>query len=248
MSTATRSGRSGKSLSEEVRPAEMLEGRVMSKAARIGVLAMQGDVAEHVAALRRAGAQPVEVRLPGDLEDLAGLVIPGGESTTIGKLLAEWQVLDPLRRAIERGFPVWGTCAGAILLAKDVRDALPGQPLLGVMEITVRRNAFGRQVQSFEIDLDVPAVGKRPYHAVFIRAPKIEAVGPGAEVLARLPDGTIVAARQGHLLATSFHPELTGDLRFHRLFLRMATEPPGKSSAGQAGAGTPVSAGETSRA
>jgi 5'-phosphate synthase pdxT subunit len=187
----------------------------------VGVLALQGDVAEHAAALAAAGATPAEVRLPGDLQGLAGLIIPGGESTTIGKLLAEWGLLAPLRREIAAGFPVWGTCAGAILLARDVRDALPGQPLLQVMDIAVRRNAFGRQVQSFETLLDVPALGERPFPAVFIRAPKIEAVGPGAEVLARLPDGTIVAARQGHLLATSFHPELTADGRLHALFLAM---------------------------
>jgi 5'-phosphate synthase pdxT subunit len=183
-------------------------------------------VAEHAAALRRAGATPVEVRLPRDLAGLAGLIIPGGESTTIGKLLAEWGLLAPLRERIAAGFPVWGTCAGAILLAKEVRDALPGQPLLSVMDIAVRRNAFGRQVQSFETHLDVPALGRPPFPAVFIRAPKIERAGPGAEVLARLPDGAIVAARQGHLLATAFHPELTADGRLHALFVAMAAAAP----------------------
>ena len=183
---------------------------------------MQGDFAEHAAAVRRAGAEPVEVRLPEHLEGLVGLIIPGGESTTIGKLLREYGLLEPLRERASSGFPVWGTCAGAILLAKEVRDALPGQPVLGVMDIAVRRNAFGRQVQSFETELDVPALGAAPFPAVFIRAPKIEAAGPRAEVLARLPDGTIVAARQGHLLATAFHPELTADARFHRLFVGMA--------------------------
>jgi 5'-phosphate synthase pdxT subunit len=188
----------------------------------IGVLAMQGDFAEHASALRAAGAEPREVRLPADLDGVDGLIIPGGESTTIGKLLREWRLIEPLRDAIAHGLPVWGTCAGAILLANKVRDALPGQPLLDVMDIAVRRNAFGRQVQSFEAPLVVPALGSAPFPAVFIRAPKIEAAGPDVEVLATLDDGTIVAARQDHLLATSFHPELTPDPRFHRLFVEMA--------------------------
>lgn len=183
------------------------------------MLAVQGDVAEHAAALRRAGADPVEVRRPADLVGLAGLIIPGGESTAIGKLLVEWGLMAPLRDRIGRGLPAWGTCAGAILLARDVTDALPGQPLLGVMDIVVRRNAFGRQVQSFETELDVPVLGRKPVPAVFIRAPKIESVGAGVEVLARLDDGTIAAARQGALLVTAFHPELTPDGRFHELFV-----------------------------
>jgi 5'-phosphate synthase pdxT subunit len=186
------------------------------------VLALQGDVAEHAAALRRAGAAPVEVRLPEQLRGLDGLIIPGGESTAVGKLLVEWGLLEPLRERIAGGLPVWGTCAGAILLATDVRDALPGQPLLRVLDVAVRRNAFGRQAQSFETTLDVPLLGREPFPAVFIRAPRIEAVGEGVEVLARLPEGTVVAARQGPLLATAFHPELTGDDRFHRLFVASA--------------------------
>jgi pyridoxal 5'-phosphate synthase pdxT subunit len=190
---------------------------------RVGVLALQGDVAEHAAALRRVGATAVEVRRPAQLVGLRGLVIPGGESTTIGKLLAEWGLLHPLRERIAGGLPVWGTCAGAILLAKEVRDALPGQPLLGVMDLDVRRNAFGRQAQSFETALDVPRLGGAPFPAIFIRAPLIEAVGTEVEVLARLPQGTIVAARQGRLLATAFHPELSADDRFHRLFADLAT-------------------------
>lgn len=195
---------------------------------RIGVLALQGDFAEHVAMLRRIGADAVEVRLPQELEGLAGLIIPGGESTTIGKLAVAFGLLEPLRE-FAQARPVWGTCAGAIFLSRDARR---DQPLLGVMDITVARNAFGRQVDSFEIDLDVPALlhadnGRpRPFHAVFIRAPLIESVGPGVEVLARLPEGQasgrIVAARQGLRLATSFHPELTGDDRFHRYFLSLA--------------------------
>jgi 5'-phosphate synthase pdxT subunit len=183
---------------------------------------VQGDFAEHAAALERAGAEPVEVRLPAALAGLAGLIIPGGESTTIGKLMVQWGLFEPLREQIRRGLPVWGTCAGAILLANDVQDALPGQPLLGVMDISVRRNAFGRQVQSFETDLEVPALGPTPVPAVFIRAPKIQSVGVGVDILARLDDGTIAAVRQGDVLATSFHPELTPDNRFHRYFAGMA--------------------------
>jgi 5'-phosphate synthase pdxT subunit len=190
------------------------------------VLALQGDFAEHAASLRAAGASAREVRLPRDLDGLDGLIIPGGESTSIGKLLVEWRLMEPIHERIDQGFPVWGTCAGAILLAKDVLGALPGQPLLRVMDIAVRRNAFGRQVQSFETDLDVPALGRQPFPAVFIRAPKIESVGPHAEVVASLDDRTVVAARQDHLLATSFHPELTGDARFHKLFVDMTRATP----------------------
>ncbi len=196
---------------------------------RIGVLALQGDFAEHIVMLRRLDAEGVEVRLPEHLVGLDGLIIPGGESTTIGKLATRWGLMEPLRD-FGRAKPIWGTCAGAIFLSKDAhRD----QPLLGLMDITVARNAFGRQVDSFEIGLDVPALAKPTelraaqdgvplFHAVFIRAPLIETVGAGVEVLARLADGRIVAARQGHLLATSFHPELTGDARFHRYFLSLA--------------------------
>jgi pyridoxal 5'-phosphate synthase pdxT subunit len=200
--------------------------------ARFGVLALQGDFAEHAAMLRRLGHTVVEVRQPAELAGLDGLIIPGGESTTIGKLAVEYGLIDPLRQ-FAAGKPVWGTCAGAIFLSGDAhRD----QPLLGLMDITVARNAFGRQVDSFETNLDVPALAEapspaapangnhtaKPFHAVFIRAPLIERVGPGVEVLARLDDGRIVAARQGHWLATSFHPELTGDDRFHRLFAALA--------------------------
>lgn len=203
---------------------------------KIGVLALQGAFAEHAAMLRRLGHEPVEVRLPRDLEGLEGLIIPGGESTTIGKLAVEWGLMEPIRALAARK-PVWGTCAGAIFLSRDVRRQ---QPLLNLMDITVERNAFGRQVDSFEIDLEVPALAgveappgehnghsaqaAEPFHALFIRAPLIASVGPEVEVLSRLPDGRIVAARQGRLLATSFHPELTGDDRFHKLFVRMAQE------------------------
>ncbi|MGI8422873.1 MAG: pyridoxal 5'-phosphate synthase glutaminase subunit PdxT [Chloroflexota bacterium] len=191
---------------------------------RIGVLAVQGDVAEHVDALRRAGAEAVEVRLPAQLRGIDGLIIPGGESTAIGKLLVNWGLLEPIKKKIGEGFPVWGTCAGAILLAKCVKDALPDQPLLGGMDLSVRRNAFGRQVQSFETSLIVKALGREPVPAVFIRAPTIERAGKGVKVLARLPDGSIAAAQQGRLLATTFHPELTPDARFHAHFVRLSAE------------------------
>lgn len=190
---------------------------------RIGVLALQGDFSEHVTMLQRIGAEAIEVRLPQHLNDLEGLIIPGGESTTIGKLATAYQLMEPLRQ-FGQDKAIWGTCAGAIFLSKDVhRD----QPLLGLMDIIVERNAFGRQVASFEVDLEVPAlkqvqVENPPYHAVFIRAPLIKSVRGSAQSLAQLPDGRIVAAQQGHLLVTSFHPELTQDDRFHRYFTWLA--------------------------
>lgn len=189
---------------------------------KIGVLALQGDFAEHLHMLDRLGACGQEVRMPEQLERLDGLIIPGGESTTIGKLAVAYGLMEPLRIFASQK-PVWGTCAGAIFLSKDARRE---QPLLGVMAITVERNAFGRQVASFETDIPVPALqmvdaDNPPYHAVFIRAPLIEAVHNDAQVLASLSDGRIVAAQQGRLLATSFHPELTPDDRFHRYFLHL---------------------------
>jgi 5'-phosphate synthase pdxT subunit len=190
---------------------------------KIGVLALQGDFAEHIAMLRRVDAEAVEVRLPRHLEGLDGLIIPGGESTTIGKLAVAYDLMEPLCRfGLERA--IWGTCAGAIFLSKDVQRS---QPLLGLMDITVARNAFGRQVDSFEADLDVPELlhvdpDPRPYHAMFIRAPIISSAESHVRVLAQLPDGRIVAAQQERLLATSFHPELTTDDRFHRYFLTLA--------------------------
>ncbi len=190
---------------------------------KIGVLALQGDFAEHMVALRRIKVETAEVRLPRHLADLDGLIIPGGESTTIGKLAVAYDLMEPLRHfAAEKA--IWGTCAGAIFLSKDARRS---QPLLEVMDITVERNAFGRQVDSFEIDLEVPAFAKANldrdvYHAIFIRAPLIESVFGTSSVISALPDGRIVAARQGRLLATSFHPELTADDRFHRFFAWMA--------------------------
>ena len=191
---------------------------------RIGVLALQGDFAEHAVALRKAGAEAVEVRLPRELAGLQGLIIPGGESTAITRLMVIYELLEPLRGLVRRGLPVWGTCAGAIVLARNAIGL--DQPNIGAMDITVRRNAFGSQLDSFEIDLPVAGMGEEPFHAVFIRAPVIEDVGPGVEVLARLPDGRMVAAQQGHLLATSFHPELTGDHRFHEYFLNLARSTP----------------------
>ena len=186
---------------------------------KIGVLALQGDFAEHVAMLKRLEVETAEVRLPEQLKGLDGLIIPGGESTTIGKLSVDFGLLEPLRE-FGRTHAVWGTCAGAIFLSKDARR---NQPLLGIMDITVMRNAFGRQVDSFEADLEIPALeSSTPYHAVFIRAPIIESVYGEAVTLAALPDGRIVAARQDRLLATSFHPELTQDTRFHEYFLTLA--------------------------
>jgi len=191
---------------------------------RIGVLAIQGAFIEHEKALARLGAETVEVRLPEHMEGLDGLIIPGGESTTIGQIAQRWGLLEPVRAFAQAGRPVWGTCAGMILLAKEVVDGEPDQPRLGLMDIAVRRNAFGRQVDSFEAGLEVPALGQPPFRAVFIRAPFVECVGEGVEVLACLDDGTVVAVRQGNLLATAFHPELTEDDRFHRYFLSMAYE------------------------
>ena len=203
----------------------------------VGVLALQGDVREHLAALRIAGVDPVPVRRPAELAGLAGIVLPGGESTTIGKLLVGFDLLEPLRAAVADGLPAYGSCAGMILLASDVLDGLPDQPLVGGLDIVVRRNAFGRQVDSFEGQVDLAGMG--PVPAVFIRAPWVESVGADVEVLARLGTavhsvstgagpgdlaGRIVAVRQGHLMATAFHPELTADARVHQLFVSMVRE------------------------
>jgi 5'-phosphate synthase pdxT subunit len=190
---------------------------------KIGVLALQGDFAEHQVMLETMGAEVVQVRLPEHLNGLSGLIIPGGESTTIGKLATAYGLMEPLR-TFGKTQAIWGTCAGAIFLAKDAHRP---QPLLGLMDIVIERNAFGRQVDSFEMDLKVPGLlpdekQDAPFHAVFIRAPLIESVGKGVEVISTLDDGRIVAARQGKLLATSFHPELTRDNRFHRYFMELA--------------------------
>ncbi len=187
---------------------------------KIGVLALQGDFAEHISILTNLGADCVEVRLPNDLEALDGLVIPGGESTTIARLLDRWELMEPIRSRVRDGMTVWGTCAGAILLAQRAGDL--DRDGLRLMDIAVERNAFGRQVDSFEADVRVATLGHAPYRCVFIRAPRIEDVGADAEVLAELDDGTVIAAREDNMLATVFHPELTKDTRFHQLFLDMA--------------------------
>jgi len=188
----------------------------------VGILALQGDFREHEEMLRRIGAPTMQVRLPKHLEQVDRLIIPGGESTTIGKLLVLYDLLDPIRERTWRGMPIWGTCAGAILMANRIAEGRPeGQPTLALMDLTARRNAFGRQLDSFETDLAIPQLGEEPLRAVFIRAPLLEAPGPDVAVLATLDDGRIVAVQQGHLLATCFHPELTGDERLHRYFLEL---------------------------
>jgi len=191
---------------------------------KIGVLALQGDFAEHITMLKKIGVETAEVRLPKHLDGLDGLIMPGGESTTIGKLAVAYDLMKPLQE-FGKSKAIWGTCAGAIFLSKDIgRD----QPLLGLMNIKVQRNAFGRQVDSFETDLEIDELYKAtgaeyPYHAVFIRAPIIESVSGKAKVLSKLEDGRIVAAQEGHLLATSFHPELTDDKRFPEYFISLAS-------------------------
>ncbi len=199
-----------------------------SSSPRIGVLALQGDVREHLRALEAVGARGVPVRRTTELAGCDGLILPGGESTTIVNLATAFDLLEPLRSAIKEGLPTYGSCAGMILLADRLVDAPSGQPTIGGLDVTVRRNAFGRQVDSFETDLEFPVLPGPPMHAVFIRAPWVESAGPEVQVLARVDAaahspaaGKIVAARQGHLLATSFHPELTGDARVHALFVEM---------------------------
>lgn len=194
---------------------------------RIGILGVQGDFEAHLQALQRAAktlnldVEGVIVKLPQHLSDLDGIILPGGESTTIGKLMELYSLKEPVQRMISEGVPVWGTCAGLILLARETDNALAGQPLLAAMDMRVCRNAFGSQRESFETDLYVPELGEAPFHAVFIRGPSVEKVGPGVQVLAALDDGTIVAVRQGFLLGTAFHPEVAGDPRFHDYFLRL---------------------------
>ena len=188
---------------------------------KIGVLALQGAFIEHVKMLRQLDVEALEVRLPQQLDDLDGLIIPGGESTTIGKLATTYGLIEPLRRFTESK-PTWGTCAGMIFLAQDI--GIDVQPILGSMAITVDRNAFGRQIDSFETDLEIAGLAGEPFHAVFIRAPVVTAVEEAVEALARLEDGRIVAVRQGSLLATAFHPELTNDLRLHSLFCAIVKE------------------------
>ncbi|KJL27884.1 pyridoxal 5'-phosphate synthase glutaminase subunit PdxT [Microbacterium oxydans] len=189
---------------------------------QVGVLALQGDVREHAALLEGLGADVVLVRRPEELDAVAGLVIPGGESSVIDKLSRLFGMQEPIRAAITAGMPMYGTCAGLILLADTVLDGIDGQESFGGLDVAVRRNAFGRQTESFETELDVPVLGAPSVHATFIRAPVVERVGAGVEVLASLPDGTVVAVQQGSLLGTSFHPEVDGETRFHERFLGLA--------------------------
>lgn len=188
----------------------------------IGVLALQGDFLEHSMMLRHLGVDPVEVRLTRDLDTVDALILPGGESTTMVRLFDLHDLREPLQRRVREGMPVWGTCAGMILMAKSLIEDRP-EPL-GLMDITVTRNAYGRQLESFETDLDIPALGDPPVHTFFIRAPGFVEIGPDVEVLARLADGTPVAAREGSRVATAFHPELTNDFRFHEYFVEIANK------------------------
>lgn len=186
---------------------------------KVGVLALQGDFREHIAVLRSLGADARPIRRQEELSEVAGLVIPGGESGVMDKLSRAFGLAEPLKAAIRSGLPVYGTCAGLIMLADRVLDAMDGQQSLGGLNVTVRRNAFGSQLDSFETDLDIPRLGDPPMHAVFIRAPVVEQTGEGVSALATLADGRVVAVEQGNLLGTSFHPEMTGDTRFHEYFL-----------------------------
>jgi 5'-phosphate synthase pdxT subunit len=197
----------------------------------IGVFALQGDVREHLQVLTSLGANARPVRRPAELDDVDGLVLPGGESTTMVKLAVTFELFEPLRKRVAEGMPSYGSCAGMILLADRIEDGIAGQPTIGGLDVVVRRNAFGRQVDSFEADVHVAGVDGDPVHAVFIRAPWVESTGPGVEILARVwggpADGRVVAVRGGanaQLLATSFHPELTGDPRIHELFLKIVRE------------------------
>jgi 5'-phosphate synthase pdxT subunit len=186
----------------------------------IGILSLQGAFAEHADMLGSIGVRPIEVRVPAHLEGLAGLILPGGESTTMRKLIDRWGLRDPILDMARRGVPMLGTCAGMILLSARISDG--DEPVFPLIDMTVKRNAFGRQLDSFEADVEVPVLGDTPVHGVFIRAPLVESVGLGADVLASLPDGRVVAARQGSAMATAFHPELAGEPRFHRLLATMA--------------------------
>lgn len=184
---------------------------------RVGVVAVQGDFSEHIKALSRLGVESREVRLPKDLDGVDGLIIPGGESTTLRKLFDLFNLTGPITNLVTSGVPAWGTCAGMIMLASALTDDRP-QPL-GLIDITVTRNAYGRQVDSFEADIIFPQIGQEPFHSVFIRAPAVSEYGPSVEVLGALTDGTPIALRQRNILVTSFHPELTDDTRFHRYFI-----------------------------
>ncbi|HET9457609.1 MAG TPA: pyridoxal 5'-phosphate synthase glutaminase subunit PdxT [Candidatus Limnocylindrales bacterium] len=197
---------------------------------RIGVLALQGAFREHLQTLAAIGVEGVAVRLPADLEGVAGLILPGGESTTMRRLIERWQLREPLLAVAHSGAPVFGTCAGMIVLAREIAGGEP--PILPILDITVERNAFGRQLDSFEADLAVPVLGDQPVHGVFIRAPIVDRTGPDVDILARLEDGRIVAVRERNVIATAFHPELAGETRFHRLVATMAAEhdDPGEGS------------------
>ncbi len=190
---------------------------------KIGVLAVQGAFAEHISVLQKLGVEAVPVRLPRELKGLNGLIIPGGESTAISRLILDYNLADELKNLAHTGLPVFGTCAGMILLANEIADGKDFQPL-GIMKIRVLRNAFGRQRESFEAEISIPVLGEKPFPGVFIRAPIIEQANRGVEIVAKLPDGASVAARQGKLLVSAFHPELTDDLRFHQYFLDIASE------------------------
>jgi 5'-phosphate synthase pdxT subunit len=207
---------------------EPSEGR--HNGVRIGVLAVQGAFAEHLSILRQLGVDAVPVRLPSDLDGLAGLIIPGGESTAMRKLIDNWGLRQPILDMARKGAPIFGTCAGMILLSNDITDG--DTPVLPLLDISVKRNAFGRQLESFESEVSVPVLGDRPVHAVFIRAPVVERVGPDVDVLAELDDGRVVAVRRGNVVATAFHPELASETRFHRLIATMAAEfaEPGEGS------------------
>jgi 5'-phosphate synthase pdxT subunit len=189
---------------------------------KIGVLALQGAFREHLSTLSAIGVEGVPVRLPADLEGVAGLIIPGGESTTMRKLIERWNLRAPILELAESGAPIFGTCAGMIILSREITDG--DEPVLPLLDVTVERNAFGRQLDSFEADLQVPVLGDQPVHGVFIRAPVIDRTGPDVDILARLDDGRIVAVRERNVIATAFHPELAGETRFHRLVATMAAE------------------------
>jgi 5'-phosphate synthase pdxT subunit len=197
---------------------------------RIGVLALQGAFREHLDTLRAIGVEGVRVREPRDLDGVSGLILPGGESTTMRQLIERWGLHQPILDLAERGAPIFGTCAGMIVLAAEIAGGEP--PILPLLDITVERNAFGRQLDSFEGELSVPVLGSKPVHGVFIRAPIVDRVGPDVDVLARLDDGRVVAVRQRNIIATAFHPELAGETRFHRLVVTMASEhdDPGEGS------------------
>jgi 5'-phosphate synthase pdxT subunit len=189
---------------------------------KIGVLALQGAFREHLRTLAAIGVEGVSVRLPRDLEDVAGLILPGGESTTMRQLIERWGLRQPILDLASSGAPMFGTCAGMIVLAREIAGGEP--PILPLLDVTVERNAFGRQLDSFEVDLSVPVLGDQPVHGVFIRAPVIERTGPDVDILSRLDDGRIVAVRERNIVATAFHPELAGETRFHRLVAAMASE------------------------